>query len=85
MPEEGMPPVTNESEDQEYVNPIENWFQKIVGSQFSSVIRKLLISYQLKQLIFHTLVCVGVDYLKLSVSIFRILLRTWLHWKYSYT
>lgn len=40
MTKEGMPPVTNESKDQEYVNSTENWFQTIVGTQCSSIIKQ---------------------------------------------
>lgn len=74
-----------ELKNHQNVDLIESWFQTIINTQHSLIIRHLLVPYQSKQLVSHTLVCIEVHYLKLSVSIFSILLRIWLHWKYAYT
>lgn len=66
-------------ENHEYVGPIEAWFQTIVGTHHSLIIRKLLVPYQLKQLVSHTLVFVEVYILNSSTSMFNNLLHTWLH------
>ena len=72
-------------ENHKYVDPIESWFQTIVNTPHSFIVQQLLVPYQLKKLISHAFLCPEVYSLKLSMSIISILLRTWLHWKYSYT
>lgn len=72
-------------ENHTYVDFIESWFQAVIQQPYFLIIWKLLVPYQLKQLISHALVCLEVYSLKLSVSIISILLHTWLHWKSSYT
>lgn len=86
-----------ELENHKYVDPIEARFQTIVTTHYSLIIQQLLIPcpikqlvrflipYQEKQPVAHNPVCVEIYSLNLSVSIFSILLCTWLHWKYSYT
>ena len=74
-----------ELENHKYVDPIEDWFQTIINTFYSPIIQQPLIPYPIKKRVYHTLACVEAYYLKLSVSIFSILICTQLHWKYSYT
>ena len=85
MTEEGFQSGSNEEMNQYHQDYIEHWFQVIIQSKYHSHLQILLVPYQLKQLVSHTLVCVEIYSFKLSVSIFSMILRTWLHWKYSYT
>ena len=72
-------------EDHKYVDSIESWFRAVIKPPYFLIIRKLLVTYQLKKLISHALGCPEVYYLKLSVSTISIFLYTWIHWKYAYT
>jgi len=72
-------------ENHTHVDFIESWFRAIIKPPYFLIIWKLLVPYQLKQLVSHTLVCLEVYSLKLSVSIISILLRTWLQWNSPYT
>ena len=72
-------------ENHEYVGPIESWFQTIVSTPHSLIIQKVLVPYQVSKLVSHTPICVKICILNFSVSIFSILLCTWLHWKYAFT
>jgi hypothetical protein len=74
----------NQEEKQEYSDPIEIWFQLVIRSHHSLILHYCLISSS-KKLVLHTLVCIKIYLLNLSMDIFLTLLRTWLHWKYSYT
>jgi hypothetical protein len=66
----------------EYLDPIERWFQLVVRPHYS--VNFCLISSS-KQLVIHTTVCIKIYLLKPNMDIFLTLLRTWLHWKFSYT
>jgi hypothetical protein len=72
----------NKEEKQEYSDPIEIWFQLVIRSHHSFIY--CLISSS-KQQVLHTLVCIKIYLLNLSMDIFLTLLHTWLHCKYSYT
>jgi hypothetical protein len=82
MVEEDIQCDLNKEEKQEYSDPIEIWFQLVIRSHHSFIY--CLISSS-KQLVLHTPVCIKIYLLNLSMDIFLTLLRTWLHWKYSYT
>jgi hypothetical protein len=82
MVEEDIRCDLNKEEKQEYSDPIEIWFQLVIRSHHSFIY--CLISSS-KQLVLHTPVCIKIYLLNLSMDIFLTLLRTWLHWKYSYT
>jgi hypothetical protein len=84
MEKEDMMCDLNKEEKQEYSDPIEIWFQLVIRSHHSFIFHYFLISSS-KQLALHTLVCIKVYILNPSMDIFLTLLRTWLHWKYSYT
>ena len=72
-------------ENHEYVCPIESWFQTVFSTPHSLIIQKLSVPYQVSNLVSHTSICVKVCIVNLNVSIFSILLCTWLHWKYAFT
>ena len=82
MEKEDMLCDLNKEEKQEYLDPIEIWFQLVIRSHHSFIY--FLISSS-KQLVLHTLVCIKIYLLNLSMDIFLTLLCTWLHWKYFYT
>jgi hypothetical protein len=84
MVEEDIQCDLNKEEKQEYSDPIEIWFQLVIRSHHSFIFHYCLISSS-KQLVLHTLVCIKIYLLNPSMDIFLTLLRTWLHWKYSYT
>jgi hypothetical protein len=84
MEKEDMLCDLNKEEKREYLDPIERWFQLVIRSHHSFIFHYFLISSS-KQLVLHTLVCIKSYILNPSMDIFLTLLRTWLHWKYSYT
>jgi hypothetical protein len=84
MVEEYIQCDLNKEEKQEYSDPIEIWFQLVIRSHHSFIFHYCLISSS-KRLVLHTLVCIKIYLLNLSMDIFLIVLCTWLHWKYSYT
>jgi hypothetical protein len=84
MVEEDIQCDLNKEEKQEYSDPIEIWFQLVIRSHHSYIFHYCLISSS-KKLVLHTLVCIKIYFLNPSMDIFLTLLRTWLHWKYSYT
>lgn len=75
----------HQCESHKYVDSIESWFRAAINPSYFYIIQKLLLPCQLKRLVSHALLCIEVYSLKLSVSIISTLLRTWLHWKYTYT
>jgi hypothetical protein len=85
MTKEDMETVSNEQENQGDKYPIETWFQIVVQPQYHSILQHLLEPYQSMQLVPHIQVSIQVYFSKLNMSMFVILLRTWLHWKFSYT
>ena len=74
----------NEEMDQGHHDYIECWFQATVRLHHHPLLQQLFKSYCSKLLVHHVRVLIKVYYINLNVSIFMILLRTWLHWKYSY-
>jgi hypothetical protein len=84
MVEEDIQCDLNKEEKQEYSDPIETWFQLVIRSHHSFIFHYFLISSS-KWLVLHTPVCIKIYLLNPSMNIFLTLLRTWIHWKYSYT
>jgi len=84
MVKEDMPNEPNKEVNQDHFDFVENSFQAIVRSYHSFILPYFLTS-SLKQLVLHTQVCIEDYILNLSMNAFLYLLRTWLHWKYSYT
>jgi hypothetical protein len=83
MTEENIQSGPNEEANQGYHDYIEHWFQTTIRlKQHHSFLQQLFASYHLKQLVPHVLVFIKVYCSNLNVSIFVILLLTWLHWKY---
>ena len=74
----------NKEEKHEYIDSIEIWFQLVIRPHHSLIFHYFLISSS-KKLVLHTPVCIKIYLLNLSMDIFLTLLRTWIHWKYSYT
>ena len=82
--EENTSSDLHEEGNQEYHNPIERWFQTIIRSHRSFILPYFFVSSYLQQLVSYTLVFFKVYFSNLSVNVFLILLRMWLHWKYVY-
>jgi hypothetical protein len=85
MTKEDMETVSNEQENQGEKDPIETWFQTVVMPQYHSILQHLLAPYQSMHLVPHIQVSIQVYFSNLNMSMFVIMLRTWLHWKFSYT
>jgi hypothetical protein len=64
---------------------IEIWFQEVITPQYYSLIQHLLMPKQVGWLVLHIQVIIAVAFSYMDMSMFLILLRTWLHWKSSYT
>ena len=58
---------------------IETWFKTVIMSHKSFFIPYLFISYHLHSLVSHTHEHFKVHFINVSVNMFMILLRTWLH------
>ena len=81
--EEHIQSDPNEEVNQEHYDYIELWFQKLIEMKHPSLIQQLFASYHLNQLVYHTLVYFKAFLPNLTISMFVMLLGTWLHWKYS--
>jgi len=75
----------NEEVNQGHHDYIERWFQTTIRLHHHSLLQQLFTPCYSKRLVHHVRVLIKVFYINLNVSIFMIMLRTWLHWKYSYT
>ena len=69
----------------EYHDYIEHWFQTTTPARHHSLLQKFLVLYHLQLLVFHAHIHFQVYMLNLSMNISLYLIRTWLHWKYSFT
>lgn len=85
MEEEDEQHGPNQEMDQEYHDHIEHWFRTMTKAREYSSLLKLLLSYQVHWLVLHAHVHFQVCMINLSMNIYFHLIRTWLHWKYSYT
>ena len=63
----------------EYQDYFESWFQEAARLQH------LLLQKQVSQLVLHIQVIIATTFSYVDKGIFLILLRTWFHWKNSYT
>ena len=77
--------VTIEEENIEYISHIEIWFQEGTKPWYHPLLQCLLPLNQTAWLILHISVIIVIFFLYVDKGIFLILLRTWLHWKNSYT
>ena len=64
---------------------IENWFQEVIIPQSHFLLRHFLLPHQTGQLLSHIQVIIKVIVSYVDMGKFLTLLRTWLHWKRSYT
>jgi hypothetical protein len=64
---------------------IEIWFQEAIRPQYYSLIQHLMMPKQVCCLVLHIQVITAVTFSYMDMSMLLILLRTWLHWKSSYT
>jgi hypothetical protein len=69
----------------EHQDYIEIWFQEIIGPQYYSLLQHLLMPKQVGWLVLHIQVITAVTFSYVDMGMYVILLRTWLHWKKSYT
>jgi hypothetical protein len=69
----------------EHQDYIEIWFQEVIRPQYYSLLQHLQMPKQVGWLVLHIQVITAVTFLYVDMSMFLILLRTWLHWKSSYT
>jgi hypothetical protein len=77
--------MTTKGESQEYKDYIETWFQIVIRPQYSSTLQHFLASSPQEQLASHIPILIKVYFSNLDMSLTKILLRKWMHWKYSYT
>ena len=85
MEEEGEQHGPNQEMDQGYHDYIKNWLQTTTQERQHYPLMKILLSYHLHLLVFHAHAHFQVCMINLSMNIYFHLIRTWLHWKYSYT
>jgi hypothetical protein len=69
----------------EHQDYIETWFQEVIKPQYYSLLQHLMMPKQVGWLVLHIQVITMVTFSYMDMSMFLILLRTWLHWKSSYT
>jgi hypothetical protein len=64
---------------------IEIWFQGVIKPQYYSLLQHLLMPKQVGWLVLHIEAITTVTFSYMDMSMFLMLLRTWLHWNISYT
>jgi hypothetical protein len=69
----------------EHQDYIEVWFQDVIRPQDYSLLQHFLMPKQVGWLVLHIQVITVVTFSYMDMSMFLILLHTWLHWKSSYT
>jgi len=69
----------------EYQDYFESWFQEATRLQHHFLLQHLLLQKQVSQLVLLIQVIIATTFSYVDKGIFLILLRTWLHWKNSYT
>jgi len=74
--------IVKEGEYQDY---IERWFQEVTQPQYHSFVRHLLMQRKVSWLNFHIQVITATIFSYVDKGTILILLRTWFHWKSSYT
>jgi hypothetical protein len=63
----------------------EIWFQEVIRPQYYSLIQHLLMPKQVGWLLLHIQIIIVVTFSYMDMTMFLTFLRTWLHWKSSYT
>ena len=69
----------------EYEDYFESWFQEVTRLQHHFLLQHLLLQKQVSRLVLHIQVIIATTFSYVDKGIFLILLRTYLHWKNSYT
>ena len=64
---------------------IEEWYQKPIAPQHSSILQEILEANCKDKLISHIFTNHQVHFSSWDMSISKILIRKWLHWKHEYT
>ena len=82
LEEEDLYDIAKEGEYQEY---IERWFREVTQLQYHSFIRHLLMHRKVSWLNFHIQVITAITITYVDKGTIIIFLRTWFHWKNSYT
>jgi len=82
LEEENLYDIVKEREYQDY---IKRWFQEVTQPQYHSFLRHLFMQRKVSWLNFHIQVITATTFSYVDKGIIFILLRTWFHWKYSYT
>ena len=82
LEEDALYDIAKEGEYQDY---IERWFQEVTRSQYHSFIRHLLMQRKVSWLNFHIQVITATIFSYVDKGTILIFLRTWFHWKISYT
>jgi hypothetical protein len=80
MMKEGIEITIDEQQDY-----IEIWFQEVIRPQYHSLLQHLMMSKQVGWFVLHIQVITVVTFSYMDMSMFLILLCTWLHWNISYT
>ena len=63
----------------------EEWYQEAVTPQYSSILQEILAANRKVKSISHILTNNQVHFSSWDMSISKILIRKWLHWKHEYT
>ena len=69
----------------EYEDYIESWFEEVTQPQYHSFLRHLLRKRKIIWLNFHIQVITATLFPYVDIGTILIFLRTWFHWKISYT
>ena len=81
----GTKEINHSKEEDMCKDYIENWFQEVITPQSHFLLRHFLLPNQTSWLVPHIQVSIEVNFSYLDIGMFLTLLRTWLHWKNSYT
>jgi len=82
---EEMQHCPNEEMNQDHYDYIKHWFQTSTPARHHYFLHTLLESYNLQLLFSHAHVHCKFYMLNLSMNVFLYLIRTWIHWKFSFT
>jgi hypothetical protein len=85
MTKEDIQIIANEQVNQRHHDYIETLVPYNHQLKHHFILQQFLAPSQSKQLVPHILVSLKAYFSNLNMSIFVIMLCTWLHWKYSYT
>ena len=81
----GTKEINHSKEEDMCRDYIENMFQEVIIPQSHFLLQHFLLPNQTGWLVPHIQVSIEVNFSYLDIGMFLTLLRTWLHWKNSYT